>query len=221
LLRSLYYQDEVGRHVLSCYEVTKIILRHAFETKKYIKIIVTRISGNTEKNVTFFLKTSKKGYYVLARNSEEIVDDGLITFAGISNIKYKNESQKEYIARFMNIGFENVILSNMAQHPQYAGLHLDDKKFNPYLKIDSVGLNETYLNCIKESEKNFLQHKSLSSKIGCAKENSDLFLLTHVHCDDVVFQTNEAKDETETWWLKYWNLHRERSYLDQRGLAYE
>lgn len=186
LLKSLHFQDEIGRHMLACYETTKIILQHAFQSNLVIKMVINRIAQHAEDQLVFFLHPSQtKQCYVLA--SENInFSTGIMTFIGI--VRYNEpvlESKEKYFHRFFNTGFENIILSNMAQHPQYAGLLLDNKKYNPYFSAMAFEYLPHYLNYIQDAEKQFLRHKYMSSIIGCTPENSSLFLLTHVRCEAV------------------------------------
>lgn len=222
LLQSLYFQDEVGRHVLACYEATKVILQHAFQAGKQIKVIITRILDSGNEVVTFFLKPSPiQRRYILS--IKEVPSEGLVTFAGISCCSTCDaETNDEHISRLLEMGFENVILSNMAQHPQYSGLLLDDKKYNPYLSLDMDELQESHVEFIKSAEKQFLQHKHLATKIGCTPEDSSLFLLTHVRCDNVVLQPNQINDsKQQLWWQKYWNPQLSNCNIDDGVLVYE
>ncbi len=200
LLNSLYRKDEVGRHVFSCYEATKIILKHKLKTKNNIKIIVNRIGEKIQDSLVFYLKPALlQNHYAFTLNVNNL-NDGITTFVGIS--RYHNdisESKQEYINRFMQVGFEDVILSNMAQHPQYAGILLDDMKHNPYIRLDTDDLQQSYIDYISEAEKQFLKHKYLAECVGCHPDNSVLFLLTHVYCDNI---SNENKNIESQYEMK-------------------
>lgn len=191
LLERLYLKDEVGRHVIACYEVTKIIIQDAIQKKKPIKIIAVRVFEGIEDSITFILKPSRAySYYIDA--SQHLNESGLITFVGIVDCKQSALMTKEkYITQFLSIGFENIILANMAQHPQYSGLLLRDKKYNPYSSINPAEVGSGIADYIRKSEEQFLKHKFLSSRIGCAPADSSLFLLSHVRYDNVIQEVME------------------------------
>lgn len=185
LLNALYFNDEVGRHVIACYEVTKIILQHLFVSKNDIKIKVFRLSETEKDSFEFILKPNiVKNTYVYNPNETNVDGGGLMIFTGIVNYKNKiNESKISYIKRFLEEGFENIILANMAQHPQYSGRQLSDKKENPYHGLILDEYQENSSDFLHESQEKFCSHKETSKKIGCCSENSSLFLLTHVRCE--------------------------------------
>jgi len=181
LLRSLYFQDEVGRNVISCYEVTRVLLQHALQTHKQLQIIVKRISRTETDAITFYLKTSMSNDTFSIIPNDSPGNAAVMVFSGISRYDESlTESKEQYVERFLDAGIENIILSNMAQHPQYAGLLLNDKKFNPYQGLNKNVLPSEFVDYINESEKQFLKHKYLSAQIGCNEKESSLFLLTHV-----------------------------------------
>jgi hypothetical protein len=196
LLQSLYFNDEVGRHVFPSYESTNIILQHKIKNGLGVKVVVNRISDNGSDNIIFLLKPSQAHKkYVLSSANEFDSYDGLTTFIGIARYNGQiSESKELYISKFLNIGFENIILANMAQHPQYAGILLDDKKHNPYITLNVNGLQQSYIDYIREAESRFLKHKHISTSIGCTPNNAGLFLLTHVRCDNLTYQEKSSID---------------------------
>ncbi len=198
LLNSLYFKDEVGRHVFSCYETTKIILQYIAKHNRPIKFIVHRITKNTKDRIVFILKPSlSQNSYELSHYLDNKLNKGMITFVGV--VHYNTlflERKERYIIRFLRVGFESIILSNMAQHPQYAGLLLEDKKHNPYVQCNANKAEPEYSKYVFQIEKQFLKHKQISKEIGCAIDNASLFLLTHVYCDTLKHQPIENLNNT-------------------------
>lgn len=193
LLEYLYCKDEVGRHVIACYEVTKCLLSQETDLDRFVRVVVFR-KGRYESDTVVFTLASKEGSRTYQLCCDEDVEVGaVLTFTGIcSYYKEINESGSEYIGRFMSIGFEEIILANMAQHTQYSGLLLKDLKHNPYLRTKPIrGIETGFRDYIDESEKEFMRHKILSESIGCSKHNKALFLLTHVLCSESSFYLNE------------------------------
>lgn len=200
LLEMLYFKDEIGRSVLPCYEATKIILLDAVKDKKIIKILVTLSSENEKQTFEFFIKPNHVTMdYILCSKLENFIF-GVTTFVGVCYYKNKIfETKKQYVMRFLKTGFINIILANMAQHPQYAGIALNDKKFNPYDDIEDTDSQNPVVEYMRCSKQEFLRHKSDSFDLGCAKENASLFLITHIFYDSLVksakkiFRSEESK----------------------------
>ena len=184
LIKSLYFFDDIGRHVIPCYETTKILLSHMRKTHIFVEILITQVSDKTEKTISFSLEPANNGDYQLIP-STKAHSRPIMIFKGI--VRYENniiEPIQNYIARFLKVGFNNTILANMAQHPQYAGKLLTDKKINPYpdIRTKENTIDPPFLD---QAEKDFLAHKHLASLAGCSQENSSLFLLTHVRCNNL------------------------------------
>jgi hypothetical protein len=185
-LKSLYFKDEVNRHVIACYEVTKIILEHARVNNKCIMVEVCQLSNNGNNKFNFILKPYENSYVLCQQHKVDTNNNAVMVFKGL--VKYGDciqETQAEYMERFMNIGLQDIIFSNMAQHPQYSGVLLNDKKYNPYHKLQSDSLPGSYNAYVSQLEKQFLKHKFSSAHIGCSSENQSLFFLTHVRCNYV------------------------------------
>jgi hypothetical protein len=195
LMHSLHFKDQDGRHVFGCYEATRLILDHAFKTGRPVCIIVKRNSETMSDELVFYLKPDNNlGKYTVQFNASYDKPNILIT--GVTRYShYINETAEEYVRRFLNVGFENIILANVAQHPQYPGISLDKFKYNPYLAVNTDRLTPSYKNYISNAERNFLKHKHLAAEVGCMPDNASLFLMTHVRSTSYQ-QGNE-------------NLHRE------------
>lgn len=198
LLQSLYHHDELGRHVMPCYEVTKTILQHAYQSNYTMKVVVTRLSDSHSDKITFVLvPDSDNNRYVLYSGSAEDIGGSGVVFIGIAQYgQCIRESKKDYVERFMNVGFEDIILANMAQHPQYPGILLRDKKYTPYSNLDSDELLRSYQDYVKESEALFLRDKLRANSLGCSQNNESLFLVKHIKCEMVSrFQVELAAEE--------------------------
>lgn len=191
LIKLLSCQDEVGRHVISCYEVTKVILQHALQKNDLFKITITRIAKNEKDSFSFFLNGSFDNFPGGFEDNKAI-----IFFHGIAYYdEYITESKEQYFEKFVNVGIEEIVLANMAQHPQYAGLLLNNKKYNPYQTIEIGGLSSDLVEHIKSSESLFLKHKFLSEIIGCNKKSANLFLLTHVRTSSAIKELTSVFSE--------------------------
>jgi hypothetical protein len=194
LLKSLYFKDEVGRHVIPCFETTTILLEHALKSGKHIKVSCIRVKEDFRDAVHFFFKPSDQKDKYLLMSQKEDAPKHAILFTGISHFEGDLLERNEiYICRFISAGFEEIILSNMAQHPQYAGLLLDTKKYNPYADLDFSDLPLEYQHTLKQEESKFLDFKRKADQIGCSSKNKNLFLLTHVRCQDLSGRQKKTK----------------------------
>lgn len=183
LLNSLYCQDEVERHVIACYEVTSLLLKHAYLKNKNIKLVIHSLVDNSESPMVFVFKPSiedKRYKLVFSKDASEMNQYSMIITGIVRNQQLIAETKEEYIARLLEVELEDIILCNMAQHPQYAGLLLDSKKYNPYEQIDASSLPDSYSDYIAKAERQFLKHKFLAPQIGCSADNPSLFLITHI-----------------------------------------
>lgn len=189
LFKALYLKDGNGRHVIAGYEVTKAIMQHAFLTKKWIQLIVLRISEKVQEELYFMLKPAENNKdYVLTNMIADCPNhQALIVCKGVAHYETDiNETKDQYIKRFLDIGYEDILLSNMAQHPQYVDQQLSAHRDNPYLQLRDKLIEQQHMDYVTRAEDQFLQHKYLSKKIGCAQSNASLFLLTHISCDSVI-----------------------------------
>lgn len=177
LMESLYKIDEVGRHLMACYEVTKLILEASKNYDRVIRIKVFRNIEGEEEEFSFLLLSKK--YSCQYGKFDGCFRGPALTFVGVCNPN-THESREEYIERFIKAGFEDIILLNMAQHPQFSGRLLKEYKINPYKTVR--GLKSSCANdYVKKSESSFLVHKTYACKLGCSIENKSLFFLTHVY----------------------------------------
>ncbi|HVV69635.1 MAG TPA: hypothetical protein VG895_00540 [Patescibacteria group bacterium] len=185
LLKSLYFKDEVGRHVLPCYEVTKILLMHALHSNKHIQVVVARIAQNEKDTIEFTLQPSQKqNCYIVDYKSVGQTKRGIMLFTGLARYKQERlESREHYLKRFSAAGFETIVLCNMAQHPQYPGILLDNKKYNPYMELDLSSQPHDYSKKRRSTEEEFLKYKYLAAQLGCSRKDAGLFLLTHIRCN--------------------------------------
>ncbi len=183
LLGELYKMDEVGRHVIACYEVTKLLLEYCIENQRFVSFTIHRLTPNQNDIIRLIFKGSRKykRFVFISEGLSKSCEDGAVCFQGLT--KYVDgvfESKNNYISRLLNVGVIAVILANMAQHPQYAGLKLNDLKNNPYEKILSNINDDKIKEYFFTRQKEFNDNKLLAEKLGCSINNSSLFLLTHV-----------------------------------------
>jgi hypothetical protein len=97
------------------------------------------------------------------------------------------EPRSEYIRRFLEIGVYNILLANMAKHPQYSAEEFNSFANNPYHYIRSreydLLCKENILSILDEREKKLIRMQKLSERLGCCLDNQALLFVAHVFCD--------------------------------------
>ncbi len=186
-LNHLKLSDEVGRAMLPCYEATKVILDKLLYERKAIKVVAHRIAQTETDKVSFILESSlnKMDFSIPVEDRETLTEEPIAMFIGV--VRYNSntlESQKNYIKRFLTVGFRQVILFNMAQHDQYAGLVDSKKKSNPYLDAMPEVQELEIKKHMSSLEMAYLRDRYLSGCVSCAKKSPYLFLLTHAQVEN-------------------------------------
>ena len=129
---------------------------------------------------------------------------------GIS-VSEQLQSKESFIQRLMNVELTDIILSNMAYHPQYSGIKLNSVSFNPFQKFvtkkheelettyDINNSDKTSYQQIQEAiyivgylEDEFLKMKQFAKNNGCCKTNQSLFFIRHIFCDTIKNQLHLA-----------------------------
>jgi hypothetical protein len=82
------------------------------------------------------------------------------------------ESSQSYENRIIETGLINIILANMAAHPQYSGNKLHSLQNNPFENIAQF----------KNLSQEIKQMKSFSKIHGCCETNKSLFFIKHIFC---------------------------------------
>lgn len=164
LLKSLWRQDEIGRHVLPAFEVTRCLFDIAKQHRQPLGIIVTRSNnhGDNDEIAMFFNKSTLAHY-----NNAMVVVHARADYAD-----KPLDNKEQYIERFMQYGLENCVLWNMAQHPQYTGTALTQYKNNPYDAHDGHALSQ------------YQQFRQFASITGCSQDNPSLFLISHIYAEN-------------------------------------
>lgn len=201
LLLLSYRVDDNGRKVLPSFLLTKIILRHLEINNRPIIVRIDRFVSNLHIDSIYIYYSHKTGEldlqsiekHIKSRNKLCICVHGEITCID------KLESRQEYLKRFRRVGIINILLANMAKHPQYSGTNLELFRENPYHAITrTAGYHKGML---VRSEAELINMQNIALKIGCCEERKHLFFTKHIYCDNIssvvncAFSENREKNE--------------------------
>lgn len=182
ILQALSHEDEDARTTLPCYLVMKVLF-HYLQQQKINILFVVRQQQSTQLINLFYKYESQKNHYVLkTKLNDTDLNSHSLVIHGISH--RKGPLTAKYQEQFENIGMFNILMANMAAHPQYSGRKLSHLKENPFriLKADE---DQAMSLLINEVETEFLEMKCLSDKHGCNEFQHDMLFIRHIFCDTV------------------------------------
>lgn len=179
-LRVMCYSDESGRETLPCYESMRVIMNHLKCRSHEIAIISHRENDSFSNVVHFKLKYSKDSDSYKIASSEDRENPCILIYGRTYCKPDYAESTEDYIERFLKVGFENILLWNAAQHPQYPGKKLYNLRNNPYFDLINTSQLSDSISEIKKLEYQFVQSKCHAFQFGCHFLSPSLFLATHI-----------------------------------------
>lgn len=213
ILKSLNYNDDDGRSVLPCFITMKIMLKHMLVNNCPVLIKIKRLCQKEEYDDVHLLfepDNTKQDYKLMHDLSNtlkiqaKLFDKPCVIIEGIVEYVHKNfvERKEFFVDRFKTVGIIKIILSNMANHPQFSGTRLAAYSYNPYLSLiqqikDSVKSqandNEIIksnefnkqINCIKLVESELINMKRYGKHLGCCEEKPSLFFIKHIYSDKI------------------------------------
>ena len=191
-LQALRCNDDDGRLVLPCYPVIKILWQHM---KKNNNIVILNIDRKQDNKTVDSLSFS----FQLAMNEIKLIENAPPAEANyiiFGIVKYSQnilENKLDFISRFLKNDIENIILSNMAMHPQYSGNKLRELSDNPFA-LNNITSRFKEADSLK---KEFLFWRCKAGELGCSMQNPALFYIVHIFCgrNRVDIQFNESGDK--------------------------
>lgn len=220
ILSYLNYADDNNRLVLPCYPVVKIILQHMLKNQCPVLILVERQLSESECDhvcLLFEPNQACNDYQLVLTIKDRMIlqsyllNKACIIIEGLTIYKAKSlkESKSQFINRLLTVGLINIILANMANHPQFPGNKLNAISQNPYkdlLSSKSNYLSLSYVSVnnrtasrrinskehILHHQEKFLEMKSYGEEIGCCDSNPSLFFMKHVFCNNAQAQVAQV-----------------------------
>jgi hypothetical protein len=199
--------DKDKRMVLPCYDSTYIILTHLMHQRQCVLIIAHRIGKMFQDRVVCLFVPNKDGTDFLVCEKPEAchLRQPCMVIRGVAIYEEDAlfETKNKFLQRVSQIGLVNIVLANMANHPQYSAKefgcvsenHYENFLYEKKSECDELchfsdesnqakilGLKKV-INTAVELENNFLEMKRLGLEIGCCLKNPTLFFIKHMFCD--------------------------------------
>lgn len=153
-----FQKDHLGRTVLPCYDMTRIIIDHILMNARYhIQVEIYNIKSGTTSKILF--KSNKIANDFEICDSNRISNLPVLVISGTANF----ENEMNHIDQLLEVGLKNVILANVANHPAFSCKILN-------MQFDSeIASHEIH------------KMKSLGKIMGCCLDNQSLFLIQHFY----------------------------------------
>jgi hypothetical protein len=203
--------DQDGRMMLPCYEVTKTLFRHLLLNRGMLLLIIDRKSiRETDSFHLFFMSNAERTEFILVNNAVGKRNTPCFVIKGISLHEGEFiETREEYIGKLIEIGVNNIVMANMACHPQYTDSSIDNMHDDPYLDFTNKGgminLEGKEKNRIDELKNEFTRMKNLGLLVGCCKKNPIFFLIRHIFCsmsDNYIYQESAFLEKLNLYCLE-------------------
>ncbi|MCC2625633.1 MAG: hypothetical protein K0R14_1506 [Burkholderiales bacterium] len=193
ILDKLEYRDDDFRRVLPLFLMTKILINYLLISKKTILVVTERRHGIhfIDHIYMIFKPDNISSTFVLFDinlNCDELILNTpcFVVYGTVVYQSYCNpESDISYVKRFSQLGILDIIMANMAIHPQYSGNRLLKYKSNPYKLLSDEAEDIVEIHDIMHK---FNKKIEVATKYGCSKENIDLFFIRHIICDTPINQ---------------------------------
>lgn len=178
LIKMLRHDDD-DRTVLPCYFYNAIIYNY-IKKKEYLTLVIVRHKYKDNTNQLMLLFNAEKYLETITdpvNVNPNLMNKPCIIIEGICNSIHV-ESEQAYTKRFNLIGFEDIFLANMASHPQYSG-----KKLSPYSVSPFSQFNDVHEEFIIQIQDELNEKRKIAKTIGCSRDDSSLFLISHIYCN--------------------------------------
>lgn len=180
LIKKLYTNDlsqwlnlqqlvgDLGRKAFSCYVLTKTILDDMLKKQDKLLFIISN-QHNQQIELLYQAKVEK---FLLIENSDR-VNYNVIVFKGITNMELSDLTL--FKQAFNEINPYQIVLSNMAKHPQFTGEKLAYLRNCPFPWLPAFQ-NSEIIEYIA-----YYQHMlDLAETIGACENNVGLFYIQHI-----------------------------------------
>lgn len=192
ILALVSHTDEDARSTLPCYLVMKVLMSYLLLNKINILVVVKNILTNKFISLFYTFNRQQRCHQLVPNPTLKMKREHCFVLHGISS--YRSSEAEKYDDAFECNGLSNIIMSNMATHPQYSGKKLQGIKQNPFLPLNTCS-DRTVTNYANELEEEFLRMKALGERIGCTESNPSLFFIRHIFVDTLLNQLHQLKQQ--------------------------
>ena len=177
LAKHTCFSSDEGRYVLPCYVVAKAILQDIKYKNLPISLVVEPANCKNKYQLDYVVD-HRTGQYVLVKQLNGCNFDVALIF----NVDTKVKSKSVFESMVQFYGVNKMILSNMAQHPQYTGSKLAAFADNPFLEINEALIGAKELEQINaELEEN----KIFAVTQGCSMEDRSFLFIRHIYAENL------------------------------------
>lgn len=180
LLRLVIHQDEDARTTLPSYLVMKVLMHNLIKQKTNILIVIKHLTAHKFTNLLYQYDSSTQCYQRLSNPDTKTLNSHCLVIHGVTQTQL--DLSTDFLHQFDEIGMLNIIMGNMATHPQYSGKKLIGLKSNPFLPLN-ICCDPDITSYASLLEEEFLQMKALGTQYGCTENNPDLFFIRHIFVD--------------------------------------
>ncbi len=182
--------DESQRNMAPCFFVMEAILQSLLCRESINVLVACRASSHfsSEVSVIFQLFQAVAGQFFPVDASK--TNHQMPCFVIVGETKYDSEI---FLSEFLQIGLQNIILANAAEHPQYSGQRQSCYASDPFGSDENFSIEEKPE--VKLLRFRLKKYQSLAQALGCGKHIVGLFSLKHILCDTYQHQRRLAVED--------------------------
>lgn len=180
LLRLITHQDEDARTTLPCFLVMKVLMHYLTKNQTNILLVIKHTKSHEFTNLLYQYDNASQCYQRLTNPDANALRPHCLVIHGVTQTSLNLET--EFLRECDNVGILNILMGNMATHPQYSGRKLVGLKNNPFLPLN-ICCDPDITTYASQLEEEFLQLKELGTAHGCTEKNPDLFFIRHIFID--------------------------------------
>lgn len=181
ILEASHEKDDDNRPVLPCYLFTKVLYEHLQQRKCPVLLIVNHSSHQQREDIPILFQDDHHKGIPIDSESRQAIKQTMpcVVIEGVCQNPY-SENTAEFVERINQMGLRDLLLANMASHPQYSGQKLTHLRENPFAE-SATSLSHKINSFYDELE--YFRH--VAYKSGCCTQNRSLFFIEHIFYDSL------------------------------------
>lgn len=178
------YSD--GKMVYPCFFYSKMLFLHMIKNKKNILIVINNGISSSMIQI-LFEHGNTYGVLVHKNIKNNFEDQTCMVISCVRNVQLKL-TPEELLKKINGFGLYNILLMNMASHPQFSGAKL------AYLEHSLMSYDKTPTSKEKEMAYELNLFKGNAETLGFSRENKSLLVIKHIFMSTL---TNEILSKRE------------------------